>query len=269
MEDSTIINDAAALGTALAQPRTTVNDSDDPSIPFVVVPEGYEVHDLERLFPVPARKKGTIEFRDAGSFCRAVKDSAEGGATKLYGNPRTPSFKAVFNDHGSEPGWQDHIATYACPLSIEWKTWMGNNKKQVNQEVFAQFIEDNSPDCAVPSAADMIEISRTLEAKKKVNFASGIRLSNGQTELTYEEEVTGTAAKGRLTIPEIFTLGIPVLEGGPRYAVEARLRYRIADGGKLTLWYDLLRPHKVLEDAAAEVWKLIEDTTGFKVLNGG
>ena len=114
----------------------------------------------------------------------------------------------------------------------------------------------------------MLEISRTLEAKKKVNFASAIRLDNGQNQFTYEEEISGTAQKGQLQIPEEFTIGIPVLEGGASYAVDARLRYRIAEGGKLTMWFELIRAHKVVENAAAEVWSQIEAETGLKVFNG-
>lgn len=87
----------------------------------------------------------------------------------------------------------------------------------MNQADFARFIEDNAPDIASPPAADMIEISRSLEAKKKVNFASAIRLDNGKTEFTYEEDIEGTAAKGRLQVPQVFTIGIPVPEGGPKW----------------------------------------------------
>ena len=114
----------------------------------------------------------------------------------------------------------------------------------------------------------MLEVSRTLEAKKKVNFASGIRLANGEVQFTYEEQIQGTAAKGQIKVPETFVLGIPVFHGGPRYHVEARLRYRIADGGAMTMWYDLLRPHKIIEHAALEVWKEIETETGESILHG-
>ena len=157
---------------------------------------------------------------------------------------------------------------YACPLSPEWQTWRAESGQQMNQEAFAQFIEDNLPDIAIPTAAEMLEISRSLEAKKKVNFASGIRLSNGQNELTYEEEITGTAQKGKLKVPEEFQIGIPVLEGGQRYAVNARLRYRIGDGGKLTMWYELIRPHKILDDAVHAVRLEIEQGTEMPVFNG-
>ncbi len=177
---------------------------------------------------------------------------------------------AVFNDNADShiAGWQDHSAKYSCPLSPEWKTWTASSGKQMSQADFAAFIENNLPDIAKLPAADMLEISRSLEAKKKVNFASGIRLSNGQNELTYEEEITGTAQKGQLNVPEEFTIGIAVLEGGVSYAVQARLRYRIADSGKLTMWFELIRPHKVVEDAAREVWAQIEAGTELAVFNG-
>jgi uncharacterized protein YfdQ (DUF2303 family) len=148
-------------------------------------------------------------------------------------------------------------------------TMSGANGKQMSQADFARFIEDNAPDCVAPSAADMIEIARSLEAKKAVNFSSAVRLDNGQSQLTYEETIQGTAAKGRLVVPELFDIGSPVFEGDGRYAVTARLRYRIAEGGKLSLWYDLVRPHKIIEDAVKELRLVIESRTELTAFAGG
>ena len=251
---------ALSAGAALSKP-ITVGDGLG-----IVVPEGYALHDLEKQLPTPTRKRGAFKLRDAASFIAYFKKHQL--ASTLYGRIDPPRFLAVFDDHRKdEAGWRDHIASYDCPLSPEWKTWLTANKKPFKQAEFAQFIEDNLPDIVEPAGADMLEISRTLEAKKKINFASGIRLSNGQQELTYEEQIEGTASKGKLQIPEMFVLGIPVLEGGPRYKVQARLRYRI-DGGTLAMWFDLLRPHKISEDAVLAVWKEISDGTATQILNG-
>lgn len=237
--------------------------------PLMALPEDSCLHDLEKFLPLPLRKRGTTVLNDMASFIGFVK-AERTPATSLYGNLINPSFTAVFNDNadGSDAGWRDHAAKYACPLSIEWKTWLEASGKQMSQEQFAQFIETNLLDVASPPAADMLEISRSLEAKKKVSFASGIRLSNGQNELTYAEEITGTAHKGKLTVPETFTIGIPVLEGGQGYVVEARLRYRIADQGKLSMWFELVRPHKIVEDAMKSVRDEIAKGTGLVVFNG-
>jgi uncharacterized protein YfdQ (DUF2303 family) len=172
----------------------------------------------------------------------------------------------VLNDDSAAngPGWGDHRVTYTCPHTTEWRTWIGANKKPMNQVDFAQFIEDNLPD--IVEGALLLEVSRTLEAKKKVNFASGIRLSDGQNQFTYEEQIEGTAGKGQFKVPETFALGLSVFEGGDKYAVEARLRYRINEG-KLALWYDLTRPHKIVEDAVKGVWKSIEEGTGSTILH--
>lgn len=267
MEDNEFPSGVQAAIDAGMNMGATENVGDTP---ILVLPAGAKVEDLERFLPNPTRKRGTVKLNDAGSFISYV-GAEKTAATRLYGRYGGlvgPGFVAVFDDHGATPGWQNYQAAYACPLSNEWKTWTANSGQQKTQELFAQFMENNLPDIAVPAAADMLEISRGLEAKKKVNFASGIRLSNGQNELTYEEEITGTAQKGKLQVPEEFTLGIPVLEGGINYAVNARLRYRIADGGKLTMWYELIRPHKILEDAVRQVWVEIEQKTGLTVFNG-
>ena len=64
-------------------------------------------------------------------------------------------------------------------------------------------------------------------------------------------------------IPEEFTLGLAPYEGSDVFKVVARLRYRITEG-RLELWYDLRRPHTVLEqvftDAVAAVQAGLEIT---------
>jgi uncharacterized protein YfdQ (DUF2303 family) len=263
MEAQNIVDSSAALAVYGLEPKRI-----DGGAPFVVVPKGYVAQDMESSMLVPVRKRGSASLTDAQSFISYVL-GLKSEQTRLYGQANPPKFTAIFNDHtGADAGWQDHRAVYACPLSVEWREWIGKNGAAMSQEAFAKFIEDNAPDIVTPSAADMIEIARTLEAKKKVNFASGIRLDNGATEFTYEEDIQGTAAKGRLQVPQVFTIGVPVLENGPRYAVNARLRYRIADKGALTLWFDLERPHKIVEDAAREVRDVIQTETGLQVFNG-
>jgi uncharacterized protein YfdQ (DUF2303 family) len=245
---------ATELGAALSEVRHV------ESTPFLLVPNDMKVQSLENLMAAPLRKKGTRQFKDSASFIHYVNKHKD-GTTSLTYSIDPPKFLATINDHGeNEPGWRDHTALYDCPLSKEWRTWTGQDGDGMSQTNFAKFIEDNLPDVATPPAADMLEISRTLEAKKAVNFKSGIRLSDGKNEFTYEEDIKGTAANGRLSIPEEFTIGIPVLEGGPRYAVQARLRYRIQDA-KLVMWFDLVRPHKILEDAINEVRNEIAQAT--------
>lgn len=262
----TPLAEAIAFGATIAEASHAIAGADGER-PYVVLPEGYQVHDLEHLLPTPTRKRGKITLAQTSAFIEYYKKHRLG--SQIYGTTEPPRFVAVLDDHRQiDAGWRDHTAHYNCPLSTEWNTWNGMNRKQMKQNDFAQFIEDNLPDIVEPEAAHMLEVSRTLEAKKNVNFASGVRLANGEVQFTYEEKIEGTAGKGQFRVPETFAIGIPVFHGGPRYRIEARLRYRIADGGQMQMWYDLVRPHKIIEDAALEVWAEIETQTGERILHG-
>lgn len=264
-------NTAAAVEAirALAVAASNVHAIQPDRDPFVIVPDGYALQPIERKLAAPTRCRGTVHVRDMASFIAVVK-SACAPATRIYRTVQPPRFVAVFDDHDAErPGWGEHRADYACPLSVEWGIWAKQNKTPMDQAAFAQFIEDNLLDIVEPASADMLEISRTLQAKKKISFASGIHLPNGQTQFTYEEQIDGIAgAKGQLSVPEVFTVGIPVVEGGARYALKCRLRYRIAERGALVLWYDIERPHKVIEAEVEELRQVIERETGMGTING-
>ncbi len=274
--DNTTCNVQAAINAGAGLAGVQILDlakATPGNLPFVVLPEGYRTESLESILASPLRKKGNTTLNDAVSFIAVVNDQ-KGDTTRLYSTINPPTFTAVFNDHASvagggwRAGWRDHRAVYNAPLSPEWKTWVGASGRHQTQADFAQFIETNLPDIAEPVGAVVLEVARTLEAKKKVNFASSVRLSDGSTQFTYEEDVQGSAQKGQLQVPEVFVLAIPVFENGELWKLEAQLRYRIADGGKLTIWYELLRPHKVIEAAVDDLRTTIAEKTELPILVG-
>lgn len=254
-------SDAEVIADLTAASQAAIRAGVDAA-PFVIVPDKYRVQDIERTLREPTRQRGTVTLHDLDSFIAFVAIATE-GALFWSANEVSAKFEAVFNPQS----WRDHRAVYSPAYSPEWTRWMQANGGQKDQAAFAAFVENNAVDIVSPQSADMVEISRSLEAKKKVNFASGIRLSNGQTELTYEEEIQGTAAKGKLQIPETFRLGIPVFVAGQKYAVDARLRYRI-DSGHLRMWYELVRPHIVLQDAVTTIVESIKAKIKLPIYRG-
>lgn len=237
------------------------------NIPLVLLPEGFRVEDMEHMLPAPTRKKGTVVLNDEDSFIAVVNDQ-KNPDTRLFSTIKPPTFTAVFNHTASGPGWGDHRAKYNAPLSPEWVAWSGQDGKQVSQVDLAQFIENNLLDVVDPDGATLLEICRTLEAKKKVNFSSSIRLSDGSNQFTFEEEVQGSAQKGTLSVPEQFAIGVPIFENGEKWKFDVRLRFRISEGGKLTMWIELVRPHKVIEEAVKEMRIRISAGTELAILNG-
>ncbi|MET3514313.1 uncharacterized protein YfdQ (DUF2303 family) [Pseudacidovorax sp. 1753] len=271
MSDKTIIHSdvpaALAAGAASVGIKTVDLASLKGQAPYAIVPEGYELQECTDFLLQPIRKAGTTKLNDAASFIAVVNDQ-KGEATRLYSTVNPPTFLAVFNDTSAEPGWRDHRASYNAPLSPEWQIWLGSSGKACSQTDFAAFIEANMLDIIEPEGAVMLEVSRSLEAKKKVEFASSIRLSDGSVQFNYEEDIQGSAHKGQLKVPEVFVLAIPVFENGEPWRVEAKLRYRINDGGKLAIWYELVRPHKVIEAAVKDLRAKIAEGTGLDILVG-
>ncbi len=235
--------------------------------PVLILPQGMNVKTFETTMGAPLRKKGTVTLNDAESFVAVVVDQKT-DYTRLFSTINPPTFTAVFNHNADGAGWGDHKAQYNAPLAPEWKAWTGIDGKKMNQVEIAQFIENNLVDVAEPEGATLLEICRTLEAKKKVTFASSIRLSDGNNQFTFSEEVQGSAQQGQLSIPEVFVIGVPVFENGEKWRVDVRLRYRIEEGGRLVMWVELVRPHKVIEEAVKELRARIAEGTGMAILNG-
>ncbi|HJV72709.1 MAG TPA: DUF2303 family protein [Noviherbaspirillum sp.] len=256
------------MGAALADVRC-VNDS---ASPFVIVPAGFVVHDLEKTLELPIRKTGAVTMNDAASFIDYFK--LHQMASRIYGQVEPPKFIAVMNDHRKdEPGWRDHKLVYNCPVSKEWKEWKGFAGAPRDQIAFSEFIESHTTDIISntadePSGAVMLEVATSFKAQKKVNFASGQRLDNGQVDFVFQEEIQGSAGpKGHIKVPERFYIGIPVFEGGAPYRIECKLRYRLKDGA-LSMWFDMVRDHKVQEAAFMDIWKEIADATQTTIWRG-
>lgn len=274
MNQHTHIDDSAlAHAGALMVAATNIKRVDEAS--FILVPQGFNNVDItaaiEKASPVPYRKKGTVALTSIDSFNEFVKDQARDQGTYIYADPEARTLTAVFNDHeygerSTDAGWRDFRAVYNAELSREFATWLMHNKKPMEQEVFAVFLEDNIADVVEPSGETLLAIALTLQAKTEVNFNSSKRLDNGQVQLTYTENIDARAGAGAIEIPREFAIGCRLFKNGEGYKIRARLKYRLG-GGNVKFWYELDRPENVIEDAfSAYVEKAKE--TGVKVLIG-
>ncbi|WP_339480357.1 YfdQ family protein [Pseudomonas sivasensis] len=234
--------------------------------PLALLPNGVSIESLEHLLPAPSRIKQKLTVIDAESFISYVNRFSTQATAVFCNGPEGRTFSAVIDYHDPvAPAWREHVATYRCPTTVEWGNWKEKDRKRMDQATFAEFIEDNVKDIThhpehenTPSAADMLEISRTLEAKKNITFRQGTRLDNGQVQLTYNEEIDGRAGEaGQLRIPEEFFIALKPFLGGDAFCVPARFRYRIQEG-RLVMWYELVRADKVLEEAYNAVRAKIE-----------
>ena len=270
-DDKTTFKQQLDAGAAMANLR--VIDSDLMAIPAVLVPDGYKLHTLEKLMEsyqlAPPHLKQRVVMRDPKSFCEYIRRHGT-ESTAIFCDMDAHTFTAILDYHqGDNQKHGFHHAILKLEQTPELKKWSEHDGKQMDQTDFAAFIESNSPEIIraeqengtyTPSGAEMLQIALTLSRTETAAFRSATRLSNGQTQFKYEQNFDDRAGEmGELTIPDTMRIGLPVFKGGEAsegYAVNARFRYRIRSG-KLTMWYELVRPERIIEDAVKTVYNQI------------
>jgi uncharacterized protein YfdQ (DUF2303 family) len=203
---------------------------------------------------------------DAASFVAYVNRHRLPG-TEVFAHTSSSSVIAVIDSHeGTDhlPGWQKHKLTLGLEHSKAWLAWTARDlgaveRAWMDQQQFAEFIEERALDVIEPDHARLIELATKFEATTKVEFGSAVRLDNGEVKFEYTETVGPRKGnKGGIDLPKELKLGLRPYIGGPIYYVFASLRYRIRGEG-LVLGIALQRPENILEAAFADIVSEIRD----------
>lgn len=240
-----------ALVKAVASPTVAIHKLDDEH-QFATMHDSVKVVDMKAYLPVPNRIKQRVTLLNVPSFVEYVNRFAT-AATTVFANETTGNYDASldFHDPGTR-GTLEHSAHYACPQSEQWKAWVADSGEWFEQIEFAEFLEQNFREIFIPDPAVFMQVALELQVHKTAQFASDIRLDNGQTKFRYEENVRGSTRAGDLEIPTEFTLRLPVFVDGKAHELKARFRYRMVEG-KLTLGYQLIRHQDVWNVAVKAV----------------
>jgi uncharacterized protein YfdQ (DUF2303 family) len=244
------------------------------NIKRLALPPGWilvEKDDDARLLEVPRRKIAKVRLHDADSFIDYIKRHGSLTDSTLWCEANYKAgqvkFLGILNDHGEEQNaqdWRDHRAHFTPEFSEEWARWTGKHKQAFNQADFAAFIEENLKDIASvdgsPSGAQMLEMALTFEANQDMRFKSAMRLQSGGVSMSFVQDDDAQTIQ-KMQVFDRFTLGFPVFWNGDAYRLDARLRYRVRDG-KLTFWFELIRPDLVLQAATETLITLIREKTG-------
>jgi len=254
----------------------------------VILAPGQQLHeiDLDALADTPQRKTGGVQVTNAASFALYVNRHSSRLGSTLWANQATSQIVAVLDDHQRKddapngdsdvpskpsaglPGWGEHRATLTLPLTPDWLLWTKQDGELMDQQSFAEHIEDGAGAIHDPEPAAMLELAQTFHANTGVEFKSSNRLQSGETQLRYEETTHAKAGRtGQIAIPDSLELHLQPYENSPTYPLVARFRYRITNG-QLKLGYRLVRPDLVQWQAFSDVSVEITEATGLDVLAG-
>lgn len=261
-DNTSVETDAAVIvNTALA--AAAPERLDRTEIYSVVVPNDgrQEIIDLERFQAYPRRATGRYQVASVEAFIDLTKRHHDAAATTVWVHPISGAVVAVLNDHGAsqDPEWGDHRVNLQLLPTNEWMRWISNDGKLLDQETFAEHLQDGITEIADPPAADLLEIAQTMQGHTNASWKSGVSIRDGSVQIGYTEEATAQAGRdGNVAIPEIFTLVLAPFMGEEPVEVRARLRWRVPSG-KLRIGYKLEQPERVVQNALEKIAARLRD----------
>ncbi|MBN2759492.1 MAG: DUF2303 family protein [Rhodobacteraceae bacterium] len=198
---------------------------------FVIVPDGYDLLDIERFADTPRRIATDHKFVSAKSFAQYLTRFSS-PSMLLTASADKAKMLAVIDYHDQVDGFYrpshgTHKATYSARLSDKIKAWLAICGRSLTQIEFGLFLEEHAVDVIQPEAAAIFEMVMQFEATKKVEFKSSQRLSDGSRQFSYVEE---NQSRGGLTLPDRIVVRAHIFEGMDPQDVTFLLRFRINEG---------------------------------------
>lgn len=247
---------------------------------------------LEEYRKTPEFRKGTARLGDIASYIDHTNRFKDDDSVIFASpNPAKPQLMTVFDYHcataDGEPRNGAHRAVYDFPLSDEWIAWSRAHGQPMNQQAFAEFIENRILDVIEPggelgpSTAEfarklgdiefatpmkVLELSRGLAVRVGTQVKQAVNLSTGEVQVLYETQ-NNDESGAPLKVPTAFLIAIPVFRSGIMYQVPVRLRYSVRE--RQIQWrVELHRAEVMLEDAFDEAKKHASKETGLPVFVG-
>lgn len=229
----------------------------------------------------PERKTGTAKVNTLDSFINLLeRHKTDNSVIFAETNWLKPSLTAVIDYHEDRNGGLadngKHRIHYEFPLSEEWKAWVEINGKPMQQETFAEFIEDHIADLSSPDTMEeedfrrkfgfkvafpneLVTLSRGLQVHSASRVKNAVTLQSGEGEITWEEEHRD-AQGNKLQVPGLFILSIAPFFRGQPTRIPVRLRYRVSPGG--IIWIcQLYRPDvSITEEVTRDMERAANET---------
>lgn len=250
-----IVNDACSSIIADALDLAMQVDAVEAPTPIgvnglsVFVPPGYrhEIVDTEKYAREPSRRRRQVVVtRTPALVDYLARYVGEPEICTLYVNPDVPGIIGVLDD---ADGWREDRVTLRWKTTVGWERWATASGKLLDQEAFADLIEEGLTEIAKPSGADLLELAQSIHATTSARFSSDRRITSGQVQFSYVEQIDAKAGgDGQMSIPATIELVLAPFEGAAPRQISARLRYRV-QGGKLSLGIVLNQPNEFLLDA--------------------
>lgn len=236
-----------ALTKAVAEEaQKALNNYEEGSgaIPFVVLPAGMNIADLEQYLPKPARMRREFETYSLPDFVDYVEAAALPETTVLI-NEQSMAAQAII-DFGCDaaPSWQQHKAHLVLDRTAAFDALLDTRHADMSQKCFACWLEDWAPNISLyPEAslesadADQYNIGDFISAVRTITVeqvrTSSSKVSDYNLARSELEEVAATSGGG-MKLPASFIFKTAPYHGLPER--EFRVRLYMPDPGSSLLF---------------------------------
>ena len=231
-------------------------------IPFLAVPDGYNVSNKESLLERPREDSRRVELADPQSVIKYL--GRHGTATTAVYirsawmcDDQDILAECVIDDGKTgQTSWRSHtLFLRPCPTR-EFRDWRRLDGKDISQIDLCLFLDKHLSQIVrpegtkSPTAAEVMTFAANLQDVKKVEFKKSVNLDNGRVQLLYNED----GAAGHVDIPREFFIKVrPLIGRTDTYMLKVRLRYRIVDATRLVFTVDLLGLDDLIEQIRADL----------------
>lgn len=173
--------------------------------------------------------------------------------TVIFADTENPYLVAVIDFGTADVPTRDlHSVQFTPRYTPEWIAWSRVDGEMIQQESFANLIEEQRATITDPDAATLLEAVQDVRGHRNVEFQSAKRLRSGETQFAYVEKIT-TGARGTLDLPSELSLEFSIFRGEEPVTVRAYLRYSIDEQGRLRLGVRLQDVHALVRDAVEAI----------------
>jgi len=236
--------------------------------PVKLVPQGWSLVPVPGWEPVePDRIAADLVFRDLVSFMDYV-NKFKNEDTLLLAHRDSHSIRAIIDYHRpTQPKYCQHKAKLELQPDPHWDQWLKFNGKEMEQEAFAEFLEDHLRDIVSPAAADLMAAVNAFTVEGSLKFSRIQRTLDGTVKFELLDE--RKASIETVVMGDKFGLRLRAYRGQetPR-DLGAKLRYRLSKEGDLTLWYVLKDVEEFVEESWFTMCGTVEEHTELKVFEG-
>lgn len=270
--DRNIADDQLQAVLAAAALREPIQRGEDGR-EWLIVPPGFRAEDVTDPDRVPmTAPRATVIVDDRASLTAYTNRHSFKGHSVIFADYDTGTITTRLDWHPTAAtatahnmnGPDRHRVTLKLRPSEEWARWNAAAGKMHPQATFARFLEENATDILLPEPAIFIELARDMEAVADRSFTSRTRLSNGDSEFRFSED---SRVVGTVTVPESFTLRIPLYQGEAPEDLRALFRWK-ADKEGLTFGFVWHRAEYMRQARFQQIAAQAADETGLPYILG-